>query len=112
VRHALPHPLRQHRFYRDGHHEIEGEKRPSLGGKQGEREDAQVVAVVGEDEAIEHEEAENDTAEENGDRQDYARPRKQQHDGGEEQERDASERAELTHIGDTCIGPADRGLER
>ena len=30
----------------------------------------------------------------------------------EEQERDASERAELTHIGDTCIGPADRRLER
>src|SRR5438034_3221281 len=76
ARHALPDPLRQHRFYRDGHHEIEGEKRQSFGGKQGERQDAEMVAVVGEDEAVEHEEAENDTAEENGDGQDEARPRK------------------------------------
>jgi hypothetical protein len=71
-----------------------------------------MVAVVGEDEAIEHEEAENDTAEENGDREDYARPRKQEHEGGEEEERDASERAELTYVGGDCIGPADRRLER
>ncbi len=70
-RRALPDPARQHGLDGQGQEEVEPEECPGLRGQQAERQDAEVVPVFGEDQAVEHQEAQCDAGQQHADREDH-----------------------------------------
>src|SRR5882724_4403473 len=112
LRGALPHPERQHALNGHAHDEVEGEERPRLRREQGEGEHAQVIAVVGEEKAVEHEEAQDRAPEEDAERYDDPRPREKEDDGDEQEKRDESENGHLAHEGEEGVDPGNGGAER
>src|SRR4030095_7151294 len=75
---ALPHPPREHGLDDDGHEKIQGEEGPGGGLEQGEGEDADVIAILGEEQAVQHEEAEHGAAYDHPEGMDEARSREEE----------------------------------
>ena len=109
---ALPHPDRQHRLDGRAQKEVEREKRPGRGREQGDRQDAEVISVLGEDEAVKGEKAENGAGQKNADRQNHGRPRDQHRHGDEHQDdRDIGQHGHVAHEGDDGVEPGRRRRE-
>ena len=104
----------QHGLDGQRHDEVEGEERPRLWLEQDEGEHAQVIAVVGEEEAVEHEKAQDGAAEADAEGHDDPRPRNEEDDGKEQEKRNEGENGHLAHEGGQRVDPghgeADRGV--
>ena len=108
---ALPHPPREHGLDDDGHDKIQGEESPRRGLEQGEGEDADVVAILGEEQAVQHEEAEHGAAHHHAEGLDERRPREEEDDGDEAEHRDEGEGRHLAHEGEEGVDPGHGGAE-
>ena len=111
TRGALPDPDRQQRLDGHAHEEVEGEKRPGLRRQQGERQEAEMVPVLSEDQGVEQQETGPGAGQCDADRQDHARPRDQHDHGDQQEERDVGERGQMAHVGERRVYPGDRGPE-
>src|SRR5207249_635873 len=77
-----------------------------------EGQDGQVIAVLGEDQAVEQHEGHAGATHENAEREHEARPREQRHDGHEQQqERDAGEGAQVADVRDEGVAPRNGATE-
>src|SRR5258705_2404885 len=112
LRGASPHPESEHGLDGQRHDEVEDEKRPRLRGEQGEGEHAQVIAVVGEEEAVEHEKAQDDAAQADTEGHDDPRPRNEEDDGKKQEQREEGEGGHLAHEGGEGVDPGYGGPDR
>jgi hypothetical protein len=108
---ARPNPAGQHRLDAQAEEEIDGEGHPGPWLEQGEGQEVEVVAVPREDRGVEQEKAGHGSAEDNSERHDHLRPRDQQRQGEEQEERKTGERAHVTEEGDQRVDPARRRRE-
>jgi hypothetical protein len=83
---VLPDPGRQHRL--DGHaqEDVEAEKDPRLRLQHGEGQDAEVIPVLGKDEAVEQSEDENGAGQEDAEGHHHPGAREQYQHGDQQQE--------------------------
>ena len=109
---APPEPDRQHGLDGQTKEKVKSEKRPGVQLQHDEREDVEVVPVLGEDQGVEHQEAEDGAGQKDAERQDHPGPRDQQHHGDKQEEREGAERGELAHVGEDGIHPGPRGRQR
>ena len=70
-----------------------------------------MVPVLGEDQAVEEQKAENNAGREDGKRQYCPGPRDEHHHRDQQDQRDIGERTEVARVGESCVGPSDQGLE-
>jgi len=103
---APPEPAGQHRLDGQSHREVERDEGPGLRLQQRDGDQAQVIAVVGEEQAVEHEEAQHCGAEKDGYGQDEAWPGKEEDDGNEDQEREVGKDGHLADEGERRVDPA------
>ena len=110
---APPDPRRQHRLDGHAHEKVEREERKGLRPQQAERQDAEVVSILAEDEAVEQHEAETGAGQADAEGQDHPRPRDQQdHRNQQHEEREVGERRQMGHVGENGEEPADPGRDR
>jgi hypothetical protein len=103
---APPEPAGQHRLDGQSHREVERDEGPGLRLQQRDGDQAQVIAVVGEEQAVEHEEAQHRGTEKDGYGQDEAWPGKEEDDGNEDQEREVGKDGHLADEGERRVDPA------
>ena len=109
---AFPDPQRHHRFDGQPQDEVHSEEGPGLRREHAESQDAEVVAVLGEDHAVEHEEAHEHAGEEDRDRQHQPGPWEQQHDREKKEQREIGEQREVAQEGEHGVDPTWPRRER
>ncbi len=106
---AAPYHEREHALDGQAEPEVDPEEEPRLRGQQGGGQDAEVVAVLREDEAVERQEAGRRAGQHHRHRHHHARPREQQDERDHQQEdRQVGEHRDVADVAERSVDPGHR----
>ncbi len=106
---AAPHRAREHALDGQAEREVDAEEEPRLRGEQGRGQDAEVIAVLREDQAVEHQEAGRRAGQHHPERHHHARAREQQDERQHQQEdRQVREHRDVADVGERRVDPGHR----